>query len=284
MTTSSPDTAGAILDDFDSRPGSATSLVRTVLGAYVRPLGGWFAIADFVVWMEALGVPPESTRIAVTRLKKKGIVQPSTRAGRAGYDITEPATAMFERGDGRIFGFRRMTDGDLWRLISFTIPESQRAARYQLRRRFTAIGCGTVSPGLWIAPEYLAAEASQIIKALQLDHHVTSFVASNIAVAGSLLDAAERWWDLDGIARRHRAFLEMSKGLESGPADRREAFVRFVPLLDEWRIIPYVDPGLPPSMTPANWPGEMTVAVFSSARDRYLSLSREWVGMPGVSG
>ncbi|WP_072806478.1 PaaX family transcriptional regulator [Rhodococcoides yunnanense] len=277
MTTFSADTAGAILDDFDSRPGSATSLVRTVLGAYVRPLGGWFAIADFVVWMDAVGVPPESTRIAVTRLKKKGIVRPGVRDGRAGYDITEQADAMFSRGDGRIFGVRRMADSDPWRLISFTIPESQRAARHQLRRRLTGIGCGTVSPGLWIAPEYLAAEAADIIEALGLSEYVTTFVTSVLSPPGTLRDAAASWWDLDGIAGRHREFLHRATTSDKGAVGGREAFVRFVPLLDEWRIVPYVDPGLPPSMTPANWPGDRAVAEFAAARDRYLAPSRQWV-------
>ncbi|MGF0311215.1 PaaX family transcriptional regulator [Rhodococcus sp. IEGM1428] len=276
MTNSAPSTAGAILDDFDSRPGSATSLVRTVLGAYVRPLGGWFAIADFVVWMDVLGVPPESTRIAVARLKKKGVVESGNREGRTGYRITEQAGAMFARGDGRIFGFRRMADGDPFRLISFTIPETQRAARHQLRRRLTGIGCGTVSPGLWIAPEYLAPEAAAIVDALELSQYVTTFVASEVAPPGTLRDSAEQWWDLAGIADRHRAFLEAFAG---GPPARnsRDAFVTFVPLLDEWRVIPYVDPGLPPCMTPEDWPGTRAVATFETARERYFDLSMEWV-------
>lgn len=251
-------------------------MVRTVLGAYVRPLGGWFAIADFVVWMDTLGVPPESTRIAVTRLKKKGVVESANREGRTGYRITEQADAMFARGDGRIFGFRRMADGDPFRLISFTIPETQRAARHQLRRRLTSIGCGTVSPGLWIAPEYLAAEAIAIVDALELSQYVTTFVASEVAPPGTLRESAEQWWDLAGIADRHRAFLDAFDG--GSPArNPRDAFVTFVPLLDEWRVIPYVDPGLPPSMTPEDWPGTRAVATFETARERYFDLSMEWV-------
>ncbi|OZF35357.1 regulator [Rhodococcus sp. 14-2483-1-1] len=276
MTNSAPSAAGAILDDFDSRPGSTTSLVRTVLGAYVRPLGGWFAIADFVVWMEAIGVPSESTRIAVTRLKKKGVIESSTRKGRTGYRITEQADAMFARGDGRIFGFRRMADGDPFRLISFTIPETQRAARHQLRRRLTGIGCGTVSPGLWIAPEYLAPEAAAIVDALELSPYVTTFVASEVAPPTTLRESAELWWDLAGIADRHRAFLEAFDG-GSSARNARDAFVTFVPLLDEWRVIPYVDPGLPPSMTPEDWPGTRAVATFETARERYFDLSLGWV-------
>lgn len=81
---SPPEPASAILDDFDSRPGSATSLIRTVLGAYVRDLGGWVAIADFVGLMQAVGIPSESTRIAVTRLKKRGCCGPASATGGTG--------------------------------------------------------------------------------------------------------------------------------------------------------------------------------------------------------
>ena len=57
----------------------------------------------------------------------------------------------------------------------------------------------------------------------------------------------------------------------------RDAFVTFVPLLDEWRVISYVDPGLPPSMTPEDWPGTRAVATFETARERLYDLSMEWV-------
>ncbi|MFC9359570.1 PaaX family transcriptional regulator C-terminal domain-containing protein [Rhodococcus sp. NPDC057014] len=271
--------ASAILDDFDSRPGSATSLIRTVLGAYVRDVGGWVAIADFVEVMQAVGIPPESTRIAVARLKKKGVLRPRARDGRSGYEVTEQAEAMFTRGDPRIFGFRQMSDTDPWRLISFTIPESQRAARHQLRRRLGWIGCGTVSPGLWIAPEYLAREVGDIVDALGLSQYVTTFVSTSVFVPDSMGDAAARWWDLGGIASRHRDFLDHHRVALSaaGEVSPREAFVRFVPLLDEWRIIPYIDPGLPEGMLPADWPGADSVHLFAEARDRYLAGSRDWV-------
>ncbi|WP_070379175.1 PaaX family transcriptional regulator [Rhodococcus sp. WMMA185] len=278
MTNSPTEPASAILDDFDSRPGSATSLIRTVLGAYVRDFGGSVVIADFVELMRAVGVPPESTRIAVTRLKKKGVLVPRVRDGRGVYEVTEQAEGMFARGDRRIFTFRQMREGDPWRLISFTIPESQRAARYQLRRRLGWIGCGTVSPGLWIAPEYLAREIAGVVDALGLSEFVTTFLTTSLFVPGSMGDAAARWWDLEALAARHREFLEHHQWrLDAGEdVSPREAFVRFVPLLDEWRIIPYVDPGLPTAMLPDNWPGSDSVRLFASARDRYLAPSRGW--------
>ncbi len=276
MTNSSPD--HAVLDDFDSRPGSATSLIRTVLGAYRGELGGWTAIAELVELMGELGVPADATRIAVNRLKRRGVLVSEVRDGRAGYGLTAQAEAMYARGDRRIFGFRQMTDADPWRLISFTIPETLRAARHQLRRRLGWIGCGTVSPGLWIAPEHLTAEVTDIVAALGLSGYVTTFLATSAQVPDSPAEAAARWWDLDAIAARHREFLgRHANSATARGRTPRETFAEFVPLLDEWRIIPYIDPGLPPSMLPPDWPGVRSVELFAAVRDRCLVTSREWV-------
>ena len=35
--------AGRVLDDIDARPGSTASLLRTIVGLYLRPLGGWIS-------------------------------------------------------------------------------------------------------------------------------------------------------------------------------------------------------------------------------------------------
>ncbi|KIA63947.1 PaaX family transcriptional regulator [Nocardia vulneris] len=273
-----PATAGAVLDDIDSRPGSATSLARTVLGAYVRDLGGWIAIADFGALLTRLGVPEPSTRTAVARLKNKGVLAAESRGGRSGYRVTAAAEAMYLRGDPRIFGFRQMADTDAWHLISFGIPEAERAARHQLRRRLTSIGCGTVSPGLWICPEYLADEVTAIVRALGLDAYVTTFRAVDLSVPGPLAAVAAQWWDLPALAARYRAFLARHRGLlDPAELGDRDAFERFVPALDEWRVIPYLDPGLPQRMLPAAWPGPAAVRLFADAQHRCLAPSRRWV-------
>ncbi|MGY4098716.1 PaaX family transcriptional regulator [Nocardia sp. R16R-3T] len=277
MTTDQQPLAAAVLDDFDARPGSATSLTRTVLGAYIRDVGGWIAVADFTALLAVLGIAAPSTRTAITRLKSKGVLYAESRGGRAGYTLTAAACTMFARGDPRIFGFRQMASGDAWRLLSYGIPESERAARHQLRRRLSAIGCGTVAAGLWIYPEYLAAEVAAIVTALDLDNYVTSFRATDLTVPGTLRQAAAQWWDLADLAAEHRTFHEKHRGILDLDSGDRNAFAHFTLMLDDWRIIPYIDPGLPDDMLPADWPGPASVHLFAEARQRYLQPSRQWV-------
>jgi phenylacetic acid degradation operon negative regulatory protein len=241
-----------ILDDADSRAGSAVSLARTVVGLYLRRLGGWIAIADLVRVMEHLGVSPAQTRTAVTRLKARRLLVPEMRGRVKGYLLNDEATPMLEAGDRRIFHPRRMSNDDPWCLISFSIPEQHRDRRHQLRRRLHWIGCGTVSPALWICPAWLTAEVDAIVADLGMREHVTLFEARTAHVTGDLVDAVATWWDLGDLAATH---IDFTTGATALLQDTRGALTRYVRGIDLWRPIPYLDPGLPYDLLPADWPG-----------------------------
>ncbi|HEY9499098.1 MAG TPA: PaaX family transcriptional regulator C-terminal domain-containing protein [Terrimesophilobacter sp.] len=268
-----------ILDDFDARPGSATSLLRTIVGVCLRRAGGWISIADLIRLMDAVGVSPAHTRTAVSRVKAKGLLVSSTIDGRPGYALNPDAIPMLERGDRRIFTFRQMADGDPWCLLSFSIPEAQRDVRHQLRKRLGWIGCGVVATGLWICPAFLADEVEEIVADLGLAECVTLFIAGTPRIAGSLADAARRWWDLDSLEALHRGFLaaQSDPPRQQDGQDPRASFARFIRALDEWRILPYLDPGLPPSALPDDWPGFESVALFERIAAEHAAAAYEFL-------
>ncbi|CAH0259580.1 Transcriptional repressor PaaX [Microbacterium oxydans] len=254
--TTDPRGADAVLDDIDARPGSTASLLRTVVGLFLRPLGGWISTADLVTLSEDLGIPTAQARTGITRLKQKGLLL-AERDGVAGYRLNPAAARMLERGDRRIFEMREMHDDDPWCLVSFSIPESARSVRHRLRTRLQWIGAGIVSPALWICPGHLQDEVAQIVDELDARAWVTLFQASTPQTALPLVDAAATWWDLDALRAEHRAFQESLATLPSEP------FAAYVQLIDSWRVLPYVDPGLPPTMLPADWPGRRSFDEFA---------------------
>lgn len=247
--------AGPVLDDIDARPGSTASLLRTLVGLYLRPLGGWISAADLVALAGDLGIPTAQARTGVTRLKQKGLLLAERRHA-VGYRLNRDAATMLERGDRRIFEMREMTDADSWCLISFSMPESARATRHQLRRRLQWIGAGVVSPALWICPGHLQGEVLEIVDDLDASEWVTLFQAGTPTTARTLPEAAADWWDLDALRAEH---LEFQSSLETLP---EAPFAAYVQLIDRWRVLPYIDPGLPPSMLPADWPGRRSIAEF----------------------
>ncbi|HRN30164.1 MAG TPA: regulator, partial [Terrimesophilobacter sp.] len=61
-------------DDFEARPGSATSLVRTIVGLYLRELDSRVTSAELVRLLGAAGVAEAHARTAITRVKNKGLL------------------------------------------------------------------------------------------------------------------------------------------------------------------------------------------------------------------
>ncbi|MBO9624940.1 MAG: regulator [Microbacterium sp.] len=231
-------------------------MLRTIIGLYLRPLGGWVSASALVALAGDLGIPAAQARTGITRLKQKGLLL-AERDDVNGYRLNPAALPMLERGDRRIFEMRRMTDADAWCLVSFSIPESARSVRHQLRRRLQWIGAGVVSPALWICPGHLQGEVEQILGELDVRAWATLFQASAPVTAGTLRDAARAWWDLDALREEHERFLASLAMLPEKP------FAAYVRLIDSWRVLPYVDPGLPPAMLPEDWPGDRSVEEFA---------------------
>ncbi|MGX1693802.1 PaaX family transcriptional regulator [Microbacterium keratanolyticum] len=265
-----PDSHGApvpaVLDDLDARPGSTTSLLRTIIGLYLRPLGGRVSASALVRLAGDAGIPATRARTGITRLKQKGLLL----AEAGDYALNPAALPMLERGDRRIFEIRQMSAGDPWCLVSFTVPESRRDLRHQLRRRLQWIGCGAVAPGLWICPDHLAVEVEQILGELDARTFATLFRTEDPRPGTPLTEAVTKWWDLDALRAEHERFQTRLESL-----DRGTAFHSYVHLIDSWRVLPYVDPGLPSSLLPADWPGMHSFTLFEK-------LSSRWAG-PALS-
>jgi phenylacetic acid degradation operon negative regulatory protein len=276
LTTRYATRAAAVLDDADSRPGSATSLLRTIVGCYLRRLGGWIAAEDLIELMTTVRVTQTRTRTAIIRVRGKGLLAPEVREGRAGYALQPAAIAALARGDRRIYSSRQMDTSNRWCLISYSIPESQRQLRHQLRRRLSWIGCGTVTAALWICPEYLTGEVEDILSDLGIGEEAVIFLASGRRLDGGLERAVARWWDLPAIAARHQGFLSAYGSVADGLTPR-QAFATWMGCLDAWRVIPYVDPGLPRAWLPADWPGNRSISLFADLRERLESLSGRYV-------
>ncbi len=276
LTTLSAARSSAVLDDTDIRPGSATSLLRTIIGCYLRQLGGWIASAALMELMTTVGVSQTRTRTAVLRVRSKGILTTEIRDGRTGYALESAALPRLARGDRRIYSPRAMSVSDRWCLISYSIPESQRQLRHQLRRRLSWIGCGTVSAALWICPEYLTSEVEDILTDLGIRKEAVIFLASETRLEGGLERAVAHWWDLPAIAARHQAFLS-GYGSVADDLTPRQAFATWMGCLDTWRVIPYVDPGLPLAWLPVDWPGNRSIPLFADLRERLEDLSGRYV-------
>ncbi|WP_431962668.1 PaaX family transcriptional regulator [Actinacidiphila sp. bgisy160] len=260
-----------------------SSLILTFFGAYGRAdaWDGRIPVAGLIRLMGAVDVDPQSVRSAVSRLKRRGLLEPDRVDGAAGYALSEDARQLLADGDRRIYGHPAGGAGDQeWVLAVFSVPESERHKRHLLRSRLARLGFGTAAPGVWIAPARLHEEALHTLRRLGLDRYVDLFTGTHLGFEPTAT-AVRRWWDLDAVAKRHHAFLDAHQPVLRSWGARaatppQEAFADYLRALDSWRRLPYADPGLPPALLPPDWPGGRAAAVFEGLHARLHDAGAEF--------
>ncbi|MFF8957455.1 PaaX family transcriptional regulator C-terminal domain-containing protein [Streptomyces sp. NPDC014894] len=248
---------------------SPRSLIVTLYGAYGRERPGPLPVAELIRLLGALGVDAPSVRSAVSRLKRRGLLEPARAGdGTAGYALSPDARQLLEDGDRRVYDRRTPLMSDGWVLAVFSVPEAERGKRHLLRSRLGRLGFGSAAPGVWIAPARLYEETRHTLRRLRLDPYVELFRGEHLGFAATA-EAVAAWWDLGAIAKRHEEFLdaqepvlrEWTSGREPEP---EEAYRDYLLALDSWRRLPYTDPGLPMELLPEGWPGGRSAVVFGA--------------------
>ncbi|MEV7027903.1 PaaX family transcriptional regulator C-terminal domain-containing protein, partial [Kitasatospora sp. NPDC093558] len=196
----------------------------------------------------------------------------------AGYSLVPSVLETLAEGDVRIFERVRAVPEDGWIVVVFSVPESERQKRHELRASLTRLGLGTAAPGVWVAPGNLAAETRRTLERRGLAAYVDIFRGDHYAF-GDLRSKVRSWWDLDELAElyaeflaRHRPVLDRVKASGSTPL---EAFRVYVPMLTQWRRLPYRDPGLPLSLLPPGWNGVSAGALFDELNAMLSTGARE---------
>ena len=254
------------------RPPRPRALIVTIYGLYARESGGWLSVAALIRLMSGLGADEPAVRSAVSRLKRRGILEPRRVDGAAGYGLSEAGRQALAEGDRRIFGRPRARLSDGWLLAVFSVPEPERSQRHALRTRLTWLGFGTVSAGVWIAPGHLAAETTEVLERAGLSGYVALFRAGYLAF-GDVAGELGRWWDLGRLQRMYTEFTGayapvLRRWAATLDADDAAAFADYVTALTDWRRLPFLDPGLPAELLPDRWPGTEAAELFGRLRAR----------------
>lgn len=238
------------------------------------------SVGSLVRLLGDLGIDGQAVRSAVSRLKRRGLLDPEQVGGAAGYRLSPGASDLLAEGDDRIFSRRRAGTDEGWLLVAFSVPESARDKRHQLRTLLIRLGLGTVAPGLWVAPAHLEPEIARALERAGLRGYTELFRSRHVA-GRPIGETVASWWDLDALQAQYAAFLDRQEPVLRSWTDSdhppRRAFADFVGLVTVWRRLPYLDPGLPLDALPANWVGERAEDLFGDLRARLAGPAREHV-------
>lgn len=255
-------------------------LIVSIFGLYGRGNGGSIAVSGLIQLLGDLGAESAAVRSSVSRLKKRGVLTSTRHNGQAAYALVPALQEVFAEGDRRIFDPRRARVDEPWMLAAFTVPEAQRHLRHRIRTMFTKRGFGSVTPGLWIAPGWLFESTLAELERDGLASYVDFFSGAALGPV-DLAEKVAKWWDLPALSLLYEEFLQRWEPVrdrwqrrgDEGETDPREAFRDYLPLITQWRRLPYLDPGLPLAYLPEPWPGQAAADLFAELNGTLAPLA-----------
>ena len=262
-------------------------LIVTLYGLYGDLAAGSLPVAGLVSLLADLGIDGPAARSSVSRLKLKGVLHSVREGGVARYELSKTVLDAFHADDQHIFAPVRSLPGDPWSLVVFSVPETERNRRYELRSELVSLGFGTVSPGVCIAPSTVLPQAVARLAERKLDGYVEYFDAA-IPGGEDVRGKVARWWDLAELDADYQEFLDVFgaeperwAGLLAragrSSLDRRQradAFKTYVSILTVWRRFPYRDPNLPFEYLPDGWKAPHAKQTFLQVHGLLAKVAR----------
>jgi len=245
----------------------ARSLVFDLFGDYLRYRGGEVRLRGLVALMACFDVPEATVRVVVTRLRKEGWLA-SRREGRETvYLLTDAAWELLDEGRSRIFDRATGPWDGQWNMVIYSVPETERALRDQLRKKLAWCGFGPLTSSVWLSPHDRTGPVRSAFAgepAVRID----AFRSRSVGPASDR-DLAARAWDLAALDHDYAGLLARYEprlaGYRGAPPEGAAALVERMRLVHDYRRFPFRDPDLPPELLPAGWSGRIAHGVFQEA-------------------
>jgi phenylacetic acid degradation operon negative regulatory protein len=257
-----------------------TFLGEAVLGRDLAVFSG-----TFVEIMQRLGVSEEATRSTLTRMVNRGLLARHRRSRKVYFGLTSRAVGVLAEGADRLWTLGAVNqDAEArWTLLGFSLPETRRDERHQLRSRLRWAGFGPLRSGLWIAPGLV--DVATVLPDRRLLDHVQVFHAEPVGDAKRIVREA---FDLTGIAARYREFLQRWRPPRPLP-DAPDDLARQLWLVSDWLLVIRDDPRIPVRHLPAEWPAVAAERVFQRRQsmfrpkaERILSRLLDCIDLPST--
>jgi phenylacetic acid degradation operon negative regulatory protein len=241
------------------RPGvRPQTLMLTFLGEAVLGRDVALYSGTFVEIMQRLGVSEEATRSTLTRMVSRDLLARHRRGRKMYFGLTSRAIGVLAEGADRLWsqGAVNLDQQSCWTVLGFSLPESRRDERHQLRSRLKWAGFGPLRSGLWMAPG--SVDVAAVLQDERLLDHVQVFRAEPVGDVARIVREA---FDLTAVADRYGEFLRRWRSPRPLPA-APDDLARRLWLVSDWLLVLRDDPRIPLRYLPAGWPAVAAERVF----------------------
>lgn len=243
------------------------SLVFDLFGDYLRYRDGVVRLRGLIALMDCFDVPESTVRVVAARMRKEGWLDARRDGRETVYSLTDAAWRLLDDGRARIFHRASGPWDGYWHMVIYSVPETDRALREQLRKRLSWLGFGMLSSSVWISPHNRIAEVRASF-AEQTSIRLDALRARSEGATADR-DMATRSWDLAALNKDYGELLDRYRPrlavYRTGEPRGREALVERMRLTHDYRLFPFRDPDLPPELLPEDWTGRLAHGVFQEA-------------------
>ncbi|MFF9038342.1 PaaX family transcriptional regulator C-terminal domain-containing protein [Streptomyces sp. NPDC014892] len=209
-----------------------------------------------------VGVGEQAVRSTLTRMVNRGLLRRQREGRKMYFGLSPQASRVLWDGHTRIWEQGAVNDDwdGTWTLLGFSLPDSWKRQRHDLRSRLTWSGFGALYSGLWIAPGNV--DIAAVVAELGLTDHVKIFHAQ-ADVATDIELMIRDTWDLESIAARYVTFdKRWTALLGSGAGPGGDPIGTRLRLVSEWLWTIRTDPRLPARHLPSDWPARPAEETF----------------------
>jgi phenylacetic acid degradation operon negative regulatory protein len=248
------------------------SLMLSFLGIYVLPRDIAVYSGSIIDVLARVGVSEEAVRSTLTRMAKRDLLVRQRQGRKVYFGLTPRAADVLADGRRRIWetgAVNRDWDGT-WTVVGFSLPDSRRDERHDLRSQLVWAGFGPLQNGLWIAPGHKDVVA--MVEYLGLAGHVNVLTA-HAAKPTEAADLVSKAFDSPTIEARYRAFLDRWQVRRPMP-ELPDDLARQLVLHTDWLQLVRQDPHLPAEHLPRDWPAIRAEKLFHRLAERYEATAR----------
>lgn len=220
-------------------------LLISLLGDYWVSRPEYLPSAALVRLLEDLGISTESARAALSRLARRGVLEAEKR-GRNTYYRLAGAVARYAASVGAsiaAFAESQTWSGSITMCI-FSLPESRRDERSQLRDRLRILGFIPLYDGVWTSLADRVAAAIALLEEFGIENG-SVFTAQEQARPGHQDISA--MWSSDDLNESYQAFVDQwswaPDAIREGQITPRQAFIARTDMIDSYRNFTKNDPG-----------------------------------------
>ncbi|MFG2551113.1 PaaX family transcriptional regulator C-terminal domain-containing protein [Streptomyces sp. NPDC048581] len=243
------------------------SLMLAFFGNHVLEEGDLCVYSGSIIdVLGRVGIGEQAVRSTLTRMVNRGLLMRQREGRKMFFGLTPQATRVLQDGRTRIWQRGAVNDDwdGSWTLLGFSLPDSWKRQRHDLRSRLTWSGFGALYSGLWIAPGNV--DVATIVSELGLTAHVKIFHAQ-ADEATDIGHMVRDTWDLESIAARYVTFdKRWTAHLDAGSGD--DPIGTRLRLVSDWLWTIRTDPRLPARHLPPDWPARPARETFRRVADQ----------------